>query len=435
MARVCKAWATAAAAATVHVQHVITERTASTFQSWLAAHAGRLVSLQVSRKCMAPGEVVHQQLQLPCEQLSARQSLSLTAVRVQTQVSCGILSLGPHPSSTTPVTGKAGQTAMLQPARGNSMTTSDILKPAALLLPKLKELKLICCYLDSPNALTQLVSQAPGLTKLVCGNLLWPELEGCKPWQYKIRDPSTRQQYDAVMRSVLQLLPQLAFLQLSDSDYCAEDAVYQQVQLPCKQLSALQSLSLTGVEVQTPGFLQHLELSTTPKQHHTPVTSRVGQTAELQSSSITSSDILKPAGPLLPRLRDLELIDCHLDSPEALTQLVSQAPGLTKLVFGNLVWPELEGFNLHRWPWQHCSWDASKPQLYDAVMCSVLWLLPRLADVQLLMSFVVGRYSLSATASHAQPAEPATHTAAVPISHRIWLRRGHAQQHHKTGCV
>lgn len=47
-ALVCRAWSSAAASVTVHVQCMLTAATALAFQAWLLQHAGQLRALQLS---------------------------------------------------------------------------------------------------------------------------------------------------------------------------------------------------------------------------------------------------------------------------------------------------------------------------------------------------------------------------------------------------
>lgn len=46
-ALVCRAWASAAAVATIHVERELTASTQSAIQDWLQQHAGQLLSLQL----------------------------------------------------------------------------------------------------------------------------------------------------------------------------------------------------------------------------------------------------------------------------------------------------------------------------------------------------------------------------------------------------
>ena len=74
----CKAWATAAAAATVHVQYTPNYSTITDFNDWLEQHAGQLLSLRVTSETEAEYDIV-----LPWEGFPKLQQLHLKGVKLR----------------------------------------------------------------------------------------------------------------------------------------------------------------------------------------------------------------------------------------------------------------------------------------------------------------------------------------------------------------
>ena len=148
---VCKAWATAAAHATVHVQQALSKPTAKAFQRWLATNSAHLVSLQLTFQDPA-ADIKPLLLQLPCNSLANLQRLYLSKISLQVLMG--------HSTSS------AGRDSV----QHSSSITCRCMQ-AGPLLPSLREVTLSSCHLASPEALVQLVSHAPGLTQLV---VYWP---------------------------------------------------------------------------------------------------------------------------------------------------------------------------------------------------------------------------------------------------------------------
>ena len=146
---------------------------------------------------------------------------------------------------------------------------------------------------------------------------------------------------------------QLVQLQVEDKFWYSSPYIIQQwpLQLPCSKLCNLQCLSLQAIHLQV-------------QEDKGSSSFDVG--AAVQHSNSTT-------GPLLPRLRELELKHCRMPSLGVLVQLVSQVSSLTKLVIKYATWGASE---LAIWKAEHTQEDAE-------AMCSLLQQLPHLAILQL----------------------------------------------------
>ena len=158
----------------------------------------------------------------------------------------------------------------------------------ASVLASLKDLQLSHCDLPNPEALVALVLRAPGLTRLEVSNPAFEDPAGGRlAW-----DAASQQRCAAAMCSALHQLPQLHYLRLGN--------VY-----------------LTWQEANGgPAVAEH----------------RGGTT------STSCKPQQQPRPSVLASLEDLQLSNCHLSSPEALVALVSQAPGLTRLMISFPSW-------------------------------------------------------------------------------------------------
>jgi hypothetical protein len=228
-ALVCKAWASAAAVATVHVeQKYKPAQTIPAIGSWLRQHAAQLESLQLSYRGR------QRQPQLPWAKLAKLQRLQLWGFA---------LSLPGERDSS-----------------GSGSSGEDTRSPAPLLLPSLQHLELVGVELISVSSLLQLAASAPGLTSLKIDHISFAQVQfdsgALNPFTDGI-DKAGVQQVAAAMPRLLQQLLRLAVLELPGIPMSA--AAMQQ--LGCMQ--GLQEVSLEQVH-HTPMYeLQHLPSSIT----------------------------------------------------------------------------------------------------------------------------------------------------------------------------
>jgi hypothetical protein len=220
-ALVCKAWASAAALATVHVERHLKEgQTFRGFHSWLDKYAGQLVSLQLTYSHWRK----HLVLQLPLfARFTKLQWLELEGFK------------------------------LLLPGEGDSISIirrgRDYVPP--LLLPSLQHLQLTRVHLVSSSSLLQLAAEAPGLTSLKTSDSSFGQPA------YRSRDPygskkAAVQQLAVVIPGVLQKLRQLAVLELPGIPM--SDAAVQQL---CG-MQGLQQVLLEHVDHMFPSDLQPL---------------------------------------------------------------------------------------------------------------------------------------------------------------------------------
>jgi hypothetical protein len=236
---VCKAWASAAALATIHVQQKLQEDEArSALEGWLQKHGGHLESLQLSHSETAVW--AKSGLQLPWAKLAKLQRLQLEGVDVT-------LPGEDDSSSSTP-----GADLMASSASSSGEGTHA----AALLLPCLQHLQLSGVELFSISSLLQLAG-AGGLTSLRAHDISFAQFA----YGTSHDNPKAAvQKLAAAIPSLLQQLPRVAVLELPGFPMSA--AAMQQ--LGCMQ--GLQRVSLEHVDHMPPCELQHLPSSITQLQ-------------------------------------------------------------------------------------------------------------------------------------------------------------------------
>jgi hypothetical protein len=236
-ALVCKAWASAAALATAHVEQKFKpDQDISAFEGWLQQHAGQFESLQLSNGRW--GE--KHDLQLPWAKLAQLQHLQLEGFNIK-------LPGEEESSGSTPSAG-AGPSSS---SSGEGTHT-----PAPLLLPCLQHLQLSGVELSSISSLLQLAGAAQ-LTSLRTNDISFAQFD------YGTSNDNSKaavQQLAAAIPGLLQQLPRVAVLELPGFPMSA--AAMQQ--LGCMQ--GLQRVSLEHVDHMPPCELQHLPSSITQLQ-------------------------------------------------------------------------------------------------------------------------------------------------------------------------
>ena len=291
----CKAWASAAALATAHVQQKLQAkgRAIPALESWLRKHAGHLESLQLSHSKTA----VYKQLdlQLPWAQLAKLQCLQLEGFKV-------MLPGEDDSSGSNPSSGLV--------ASNGSTTGEGTHTLAPLLLPSLQHLQLSKVQLVSTSSLLQLAG-APGLTSLKTKDISFAQSR-------KISNHAAAvQQLAAAMPKLLQQLPRLAVLELPGMPI--SDAAMQQ--LGCMQ--GLQEVSLAHADYIPPCGLQHLPNSITQLQFHGNLYGMgPGPALPLQLQQLTGLlqltleyCMVQPAVlGSFTRLQELQLLTCRLPS-------------------------------------------------------------------------------------------------------------------------
>jgi hypothetical protein len=231
-AAVCKAWASAAALATTHVELNRTRgQTISAFDSWLQQHAGQLESLQLSFIGCGDEQL---ELQLPVGKLARLQRLELVGIKL----------LLPGEGDSTCSTGEDTHTSA-----------------APLLLPSLQHLQLYSVQFSSISSLLQMAG-VPGLTSFKIKDISFAKP---KPVTFCSRtfcghDKPAMQQLAAALPSLLQQLPRLTVLELPGIPM--SEAAMQQI----GGMQGLHELSLTRAEHMPPCKLQHLPSSITQLQ-------------------------------------------------------------------------------------------------------------------------------------------------------------------------
>ena len=235
-ATVCKAWASAAALATIHVQQGLQEDHARrAVEGWLEKHAGHLESLQLSHSDTAM--FVHQGLQLPWTKLAKLQRLQLEDFNVT-------LPGEDDSSDSTPGAGPGSNS-------GSSSVVGTHMAP--LLLPRLQHLQLSRVGLFSISSLLQLTG-AGGLTSLRTNDISFAQFDyGTSHDNPK----ATVQQLAATIPSLLQQLPRVSVLELPGFPMSA--AAMQQL----GGMQGLLEVSLEHVDHMPPCELQHLPSSIT----------------------------------------------------------------------------------------------------------------------------------------------------------------------------
>jgi hypothetical protein len=271
----CKAWASAAALATCHVEHVFKAQGPAipACESWLQKYAGQLISLQLAFSCSKSDE--YHNLQIPWAKLTKLQRLQLECLQLQLP---GELDSG---CSSQAHDG----------AEASSSCEDGTHSPAALLLPSLQHLDLSVIKFNSISSLQQLAAGATGLTSLKTNHISFVQLDYCS-YRTRSNSDAATQQVAAAIPSLLKQLPQLAVLELPGFPMSA--AAMQQL----GGMRELQELHLEQV-VRMPAYkLQDLPSKLTQLHFH-------GKTPEDGfpiDSSCLPDELLQLAGVLQLRL-------------------------------------------------------------------------------------------------------------------------------------
>jgi hypothetical protein len=237
----CKAWASAAALATVHVEQELQaeDQAIPALESWLQKHAGHLESLQLSHNVSAVYRT--HELQLPWAKLAKLQRLQLQGFKVTLPGEEG---------------GSSGSTLGAGPAASSdSSSVEGTHTLAALLLPSLQHLQLSRVQLVSTTSLLQLAG-APGITSLKTSDITFLQLRKIRHCEDAV------QQLAAAIPRLLQQLPRLAVLDMPDMP--VSDAAIQQL----GGMQGLQAVSVQQVDYMHPCDLQHLPSSITQLEFH-----------------------------------------------------------------------------------------------------------------------------------------------------------------------
>jgi hypothetical protein len=297
----CKAWASAATLATVHVELKLQAEAKGqaipVIEIWLQHHAGQIESLQLTLTSPSMGDMVYDPqltysdrtaqhgLQLPWAKLSKLQRLQLEGFK---------LTLPGEGDSQGATSGAgAGAAASSSSSRGNSSSGEGIHTPAPLLLPSLQHLELSKVQLVSSSSLLQL-ARAPGLTSLNISDISFLRLQYCSHvgQDFYNKEPAI-QQLAAAIAVLLQQLPRLAVLELPRMPMSA--AAMQQL----GAMQGLQEVRLGRVVHMPMCELQHLPSSITQLQFDS---SKGGRHSDEPS--------LLPELQQLAGLLRLELCDC-----------------------------------------------------------------------------------------------------------------------------
>ena len=234
----CKAWASAAALATSHIEQKFKPgQDISAFESWLQQHAGQLESLQLSNEIWGEKHA----LQLPWAKLAKLQRLQLQGFNLMLP--------GDEDSNTSTPSACAGASS--------SSNCEEGTPPAPLLLPSMQHLQLSSVQLNSVSSLLQL-AVGPGLTSLKTHDIRIAEFGS----GYVSYSEGSAQQVAAAISGLLQQLPRLTVLELPHIPMSA--AAVQQ--LGCMQ--GLQEVFIEHVDHMPACDLQHLPSSITQLQFH-----------------------------------------------------------------------------------------------------------------------------------------------------------------------
>jgi hypothetical protein len=263
-ALVCKAWASAAALATIHIQQTFPAEGHSipALERWLQQHARQLESLQLTHSSRSPESLdeftdeelslrvwnTKHSLQLPWAKLSKLQHLQLDRFKLTLpgEGDSSSISLGAGASSSS--------------SSSSSSCGQDTYYPAPLLLPRLQQLQLSKVELVSSSSLLQLAG-VPGLTSLKLLDNSFSRLQDCNEAVLTsiIKEPALQQLAASITR-LLQQLPRLVVLELPGFPMSA--AAMQQ--LSCMQ--GLQQVTLDQPSDMAVCNLQHLPRSITQLQ-------------------------------------------------------------------------------------------------------------------------------------------------------------------------
>ena len=247
----CKAWASAAALAAVHVELKLQAESQAkpALERWLQQHAGQLESLQLTINLDGHDDEqlsdndwdTRHELQLPWAQLAKLQRLQLHGFELT------LLGEGESLGANSAADARASR----------SSSGEETHTPALLLLPSLQHLELSKVELVSSSSLLQLAG-APGLTSLKISDMSSSHLQYCSEehHQWRNKEPAV-QQLAAAITGLLQQLPRLAVLELPGMPM-SEVAMQQ---LGCMQ--GLQEVFLEHVDHMPLCDLQHLPSSIT----------------------------------------------------------------------------------------------------------------------------------------------------------------------------
>lgn len=266
-ALVCRAWASAAAVGTVHVERELTASTKSTFQAWLDQHAGQLLSLQLSAVKMLRGPQPPQRsLRLPWNKFKQLQQLKISYLDLQ-------------------LPGEAAAVSVDQ----LTLTASDSVDHAAAELPlsRLQHLDLFEVQLASTSSLLQL-THAPQLTSLTLDCVEITELQFVEntpaSWAVQYAEEA------AAVARMLQRLRRLAVLEMPDM-FFSQAAVQQSA-----AMQGLRQVSLSQYQHLPPCDLQRLPSSITKLQIQGAVASARRELGHTQhhAAALFCADRLQP---------------------------------------------------------------------------------------------------------------------------------------------
>jgi hypothetical protein len=355
---VCRAWAPAAAQATVHVERKLEPDpdAIAAMETWLAVHAGQLLSLDVSisRHILDPAL----QLQLPLGKLTKLQHLQLQGFHLQLPGEGD----SPHRSADTG-------------SKGSSSDGSS----HAVKLSSLQRLQLKSVDLADISSLLQL-TQAPHLTSLVMEGATLTKLPFNRAFQSTPAE-SVQQVADAMPR-LLQQLPQLSVLHMPGFPF-AEAAVQQTA-----AMTRLQQLTFQPASNLPGSSLQHLPSSITQLCLHG------------HSRDDPHSFSLPPQLPQLSGLRHLYLENCAV--PPMVLGSVTQLQVL-HLLGGSLL--------------PH----AAKVPLDAEATAALLGVLPKLTNLQDLKLHVEGLDTVSIAPEHFSALTASSHLKHLAIGQEVEL--------------
>jgi hypothetical protein len=216
-ALVCRAWASAAALGTVHVEKFkLTADAVPALQAWLQQHADQLLTIQLSTDMFAPGP--ERSLQLPLNRFKQLQRLDLTRFELK-----------------LPGEGEEGAGQQL---RRLGLTASD--SHAEAVLPSLQHFRLTGVQLASTSSLLQL-THAPQLTSLSLDSIEVAQLQFGSWMRSDLNTPTAVQQVAATVSCMLNRLPRLSVLELPDMPLSAAAV---------QQLTAMQGLREVSLSCQ-----------------------------------------------------------------------------------------------------------------------------------------------------------------------------------------
>jgi hypothetical protein len=197
-ALVCRAWAPAAAQATVHVQHNLQPDldAVAALESWLAVHAGQLLSLKLTWP-RGQTDHPHSKLQLPLDKLAKLQHLQLEGFNLQLPGEGAIPGSSPGAGSEDSSSGDS-----------SSGGSSHAAQPT---LSSLQHLELSRCRLASVSSLLQ-ITRAPQLTNLKLEAIGVFDLRFCS--SHNISRSAVVEKVAAAIPALLRQLPKLSVLQL-----------------------------------------------------------------------------------------------------------------------------------------------------------------------------------------------------------------------------